>query len=426
MKALRVGITLVVSCAALVGAFTDAHPFGQVAGPISERALLAPEDFRYAGYYDMQTEGNNSVWVKGFTHRYVGRDLRFLVSGSGNWVVEFSIAGKAFGDIVTERSNIWEPAWTEAAYAAAYPSEALGWSHALWWDEAGQRLWTLSAPGYTAVQYPVKIFTRTLNADGSIANLRGVGVRGQGAKRIFGGAQAIPTWFQQKYGVGPFVVGWGGYQSLMAQGTHVSLGPAFYAVADPGSVANGAELPAKALADNSSGTGRGDWYRSRRPSSFDRGIRLTNPTNEFDEGGWQSPAPDGRGRWTWGDSYYNTGTWIDGPTKHGFIAIASLCGGRCWYQNSTLNSERRHFELHIYDPANLGEVATGKRQIWDARPARMAELKFPGLGQATQGNGEFYNIAGATYDAKSKRLFVLGPGGGGEFVTRLYVFEVND
>src|SRR5690606_14213038 len=128
--------------------------------------------------------------------------------------------------------------------------------------------------------------------------------------------------------------GWGGYTSLVAQGGGASIGPTMYAVPDPEAVGNGATVGARTILD----------------AAHHRGVRKTIPTNYFDGGDprrnpstrptqppvpecdWLSPNADVLGWMVWGDSYYNTGTWI-GTT---FAAVASLCKGACWYQSSTL------------------------------------------------------------------------------------------
>jgi hypothetical protein len=177
-------------------------------------------------------------------------------------------------------------------------------------------------------------------------------------------------------------------------------------------------------------------------SRGDRGSRLTIPVNYFDGGDprqnpgsrpldpprrgaeWLSPADDGLGRFVWGDSYYNTGVWIDGPARHGFLAVASLCGGSCWYQSSTLAFDRRVFEVHIFDPQTLGASAQGKRRPSEVAPAGMGELDLPGMGKAWGGNAPVGNIAGATYDAQTKQLYLIGRGVN-TFFARLFVFSVN-
>src|SRR5690606_4241302 len=113
---------------------------------------------------------------------------------------------------------------------------------------------------------------------------------------------------------------------------------------------------------------------------------------------WLSPNAQGLGWMTWGDSYYNTGVWI-GTT---YAAVASLCQGSCWYQSSTLAFDGRQFELHLWQGSSLGSNAL-------TRPSEMTELNLPrGNTQVWGGNSATGNIAGATYDSVTGRLYIIG------------------
>jgi len=305
------------------------------------KTLLQPSDFTYLGYYDVKF----SVYGQGLTYRYVNGDLRFLTltwdNGQGD-LLEFSLAGKNLGDSIDTTTNTWPSLMSMG-----------GKLDGLWWDDAKQRLWTESAISYNPNYENTNIITQTLNSNGTVSNVHGpISLEGIGAKRVFGGAQNVPTWFQQLYGVGPYVVGWGGITSLLAEGSVASLGGTMYAIPDPANYADNTIIPAnqfKILMDHSSGSTSYDWYSSgSHPTSFDRGERSTVPVNYFDGGdtrpngncsgcngtrptnppvpgaGWLSPAPDGIARWTWEDTYTNTGNWIDSTTKTGFVTVADL------------------------------------------------------------------------------------------------------
>src|SRR5690606_33217467 len=107
---------------------------------------------------------------------------------------------------------------------------------AIWWDEENQRLWTSSAPDYTGDEgslNPLGIYTRKLNSNGTVSDVKGPsGMTGITARRIFGGADKIPAWFQNNYNTGPYVIGFGGYASRMGVGP-ISLGLTAYAIPDP-------------------------------------------------------------------------------------------------------------------------------------------------------------------------------------------------
>lgn len=395
-------------------------PAGIAPSPTA-RTLLQASDFSYLGFYDLRINGNNTPYGQGLTHRYVNGELRFLTYSfvSGYVLDEFSIAGLAFGSKITARTKRWSN--------TGLPG---GSFHAHWYEEATGRLWSTSAVDYTATFIPTRIYTRTLNDDGTISNLHGpVSLLGIPAKRVYGGAQAIPAWFQQQYGVGPYAVGWGGYTSLVDQGGKASMGPALYAVPDPAAYADGATIPAgqfKTLADH---------------AGNHRGRRVTIPINYYDNGdprqnpstpptvppsstaGWQSPGPDGLGYWVWGDSYYNTGCWIETPTKHGFVAIGSFGGGKCYYMKSTLNCDIRQFERHIFDPADFGAVASGRKLPSSVSPTHLTELTLAGLGEGDSGNTTWRNVCGATFDARTNTHYLLG-NRFSALSSRLYAFRV--
>ena len=240
-----------------------------------------------------------------------------------------------------------------------------------------------------------------------------------GQRAIFGGVQPIPQWFRNKYRIShPYAVGWGGYTSRMAQGLVPSLGLMALAIPEVTTYKSDSVIPAadfKILADHRSGTTHGkDWYASGKPTTFDRGRRNADVVNYYDGGDkrqnpktpptdppaakaqWQSPAPDGFGRFVWGDSFYNTGCWIDGPNKGGFIVVGNFAKGKAYYATSTLHNSGRHAELQIFDPNNFGKALQGKTESWNVQPSGSKLLTddltplgllFPSGGNNAQGGG---------------------------------------
>jgi hypothetical protein len=412
------------------------------------KPALTRSDIVHQGYFDVSTNGQDTPFSQGLTHRYVNGELRFLLldymGSNPAMLTELALRGAKFGDTVSTVTNRWASPWENG-------TSLTGIFAGLWWDSAASRLWTVDAIDYNATFRQVQIRTRTLNADGTVSDVRGpIGLNGIPDKRVYGGVQPVPTWFQSQYGVGPYAVGFGGYTSLMAQAGAASVGPTLYAIPELTGFANNTEIPQnsfKTLMDCASGTVGTDWYlnsKATAPSSFDRGIRVTPVTNYFDgndprmnpstpptvpptPGNWLSPAPDGYGRWTWGDSYYGAGCWIDGPNKQGFLAIASLAGGKAWYATSTLNFDSRKYEFHIYDSAHLGEAATNKRQPWNVKPvSAWEETAFTGLGHTfLQGNTPVDNVSAVTYDATTQTLYVMTQAGGNTvYQNRLHVYQV--
>jgi hypothetical protein len=358
----------------------------------------------YEGFFGVRTNGNNSTYGQGLTHRYVDGELRFLTLAFGNGIHEFRLP---------------EPGTTQTTITARFdmPDGVRNDFNGIWFEQAKNRLWFTSAQDYTNVNHPAKVTLLQLNPNATMTVLKQFFLNVP-AKRVYGGCNAVPTELVTRLG-GPYVCGWGGYTSLVAQGGGASIGPTMFAIPDPDTVRAGDRVSARTVLD-AAGDNRG--IRRTIPTNyFDGGDRRQNPPSRPTmppdrSGGWLSPNRDGVGWMVWGDSYYNTGVWI-GTT---FGAVASLCKGSCWYQSSTLAFDGRQFELHLWDSAALGRNRL-------ARPTAMFELDLPrGNDQVWEGNIATGNIAGATYDATSGRLFMIGfPFGTDPYTGRLYAFRVT-
>jgi hypothetical protein len=364
-------------------------------------------EIAYEGFFGVRTNGNDSTYGQGLTHRYVDGELRFLTLTLRGILHEFRVAGTPPGGTVTETTGAWDIGATET----------LRDFNGIWYEQAKNRLWITSSQDYTNEDHPARVTTLTLGNDGEVRNVHTVSLDVP-AKRVYGGCNAVPTDLIARIG-GPYVCGWGGYTSLLAQGGGASVGPTMFAIADPDSVRAGERLRARTVLD-ASGNNRG--VRKTIPTNyFDGGDRRQNPpsrptTPPDRSGDWLSPNRDGLGWMVWGDSYYNTGFWIG--TTYG--AVASLCKGSCWYQSSTLAFDGRQFELHLWDGTALGRDRL-------ARPTAMFELDLPrGNDRVWSGNIPTGNIAGATYDATSGRLYMIGfPFGTDDYTGRLYAFRVS-
>ncbi len=355
--------------AANVSALSNIASGATIAAPAQAgKLLLGQPDFRYKGYYKVLRDGNYAnlaelEYGQGFTHRYVNGQLRFLtmsffgnVTGGGYQLIEFA-APASIGGTVTARTNHWSDIWAGTDLGSG------GVWVGLWFEQAKNRLWStwgIDYPDDVAAAYTKSFVVRTLNDDGTISNVGGSwGLAGVQQRRVYGGVVGIPQWFQDLYGVAPYAAGWGGYASRMGLG--VSMGPTFYAMPEPTAYPAG-DIPTsafKTLMDHSSGTLGGDWYAAGHPVSFDRGVRNSNVKDDYDTPNWQSPAPDGLGRWTWGDSNWNTGCWIETPNRFGFVTVPKLCNGRTWYETSTLHCESQSAEIQVFDPREIGQVALG-------------------------------------------------------------------
>lgn len=370
----------------------------------SARAQVTPV---YEGFRTVNTNGQDSSYGQGLTHRYVNGELRFLTLALRGVLHEFRIADKPLGGTVNTTTATWD----------LNATGALNNFSGIWFEQAQNRLWVTSAEDYTTTNFPAKVTLITLGANGSATRIKQFYLNVP-AKRVYGGCNAIPDALRAQLG-GAYACGWGGYTSLVAQGGGASMGPTMYAIPDPASIANGAIVTARVILD---------------AGTDNRGVRLSSPTNYFDGGdprqnpptrptappvstaAWLSPNSQGLGWMVWGDSYYNTGMWI-GTT---FVSVASLCQGSCWYQTSTLAFDGRQFEFHQWVGSGLGSNPL-------KRPDSMMAISVPrGNAEVWGGNTPTGNIAGATYDAPSGRLYLLGfPFGTNPYDGRLYSFTVG-
>lgn len=406
---------------------------------LRSKNVLTAADFRYLGYFDLELGGEFTLG-SGLTHRYVNGELRFLALSHATsppvYRLREFIAPAGLGGRVTATSAGWTDIWQGRL------GDANGRHHGLWWEEARERLWSLSAidyPNDAQMMRTGAIALVELGASGTVASSRGlVGLEDVGTRKIYGGAVAVPAWFQKAYGVGPYAVGFGGYSSRMNQGLSASMGPVLITIPDPGTLADGANVASgdyKVLMDHAAANGGADWYSngSLTPSRFDRGSRTPDYVN-FYEGGtypgtpgsWQR-APDGRGRWVWGDSAYQTGMWIDLPNKHGFVLVPTVHTGNVWYQNSTLNWNGRTAEFQVYDPLQLGEVAQGRRPVWGVKPTDIWRPEWQAAGR-TGGQGNGPAVSGATFDARTNRVYVRWNRASGTWPNtkdRIFVWQVS-
>ncbi len=391
--------------------------------------VLSQSDFTFLGYYDVPHDLYADMnYGQGFTHRYVSGQLRFLtMSYYGGQDIYHSyplvemIPPAGFSSQVT-LSRTW-------ADPMGGGLSVFGRFAGLWWEEAHSRLWVgegIDYPDDTQAMLTVGISTRTLVDDGTVSNVKGEwGFANISQRRLYGGVQPVPAAFQSTYGVGAYCCGWGGYASRGNQGVGggASLGPTMYFMADPSAQPPG-NITGQTAMDCVAGWAS-PWYPAQTaPSSFDRGVRNSSVAETFDL--WTSPSPDGLGRWTWGDSHYNTGCWINGTNKQGFLLVPSFASGNAWYQSSTLNCDGRNFEIHIYDPAQIGAAVLGSVPIWNVKPTNRWVISLAGMGGPRVGNGPFGNVAGATFDATTNKLYLYGTYlDGATPNNRIYVYQVT-
>ena len=253
---------------------------------------------------------------------------------------------------------------------------------------------------------------RTLNADGTVSNVQGPwGLQGIGQRRIYGGVVAIPSWFQSTYGVDAY----GRLGRLLephgARPLAARADVFFYTFPEPTGYPVG-DIPTSAfkiLMEPGNGIYGADWYPNGSPTSFDRGVRNTDVDNDYDTPYWQSPAPDGLGRWTWGDSNWNTGCWIETPTKQGFITVpkAGTAGPGTRPPRCTASAARRRSRSSTPTCWARSPKAPGRRGTPSRPTVEITSTIQPlGFNWGHDGNGPYSGPGGASYDATTQTLYI--------------------
>lgn len=411
---------------------------------ITKEVINLAKDVTYLGYYSVPKNlgSLDQQFGQSLSYWYGQGSFRLLTLGyqsQGNAALPNYILCELVPPASPDGSSVtigqtWSDIWqTVDGDGTSYGHT--GYTHqGLWYNAAQSKLWSTCGidypntspgpdPDYQRNQ-DLFLFTRTLNTNGTISSVHGpVGISGITSRRFMGGAMALPSWFQSAFSTPAYAVGFGGYASLVnGSVTPVSLGLSMSAIPDPAGTANNGYLTGVvSIADCSSATGSSDWYGGGAPSTFDRGVCKVGYQNWYDglpgAQHWTYPAPDythayygnltGLGRWPWGCGYHNTGIYIDGTNKHGFLAVATILGGNAWYHPSTLNRQGDMYELHSFSPYDLGAAVQGTIPVWDVKPRSIRQLVFPGYGYQHSGSDEIDSAAGACFDPATGTLYVL-------------------
>ena len=400
----QVGRTGLLSAPLLLGA---RRAMGQVPGPPSNlrlatpsRALLSANDFAYLGAFLLPSSagGADAEWGRGFTHRYVNGQLRFL---AGAWnpqtIYEMTPPALAASPAIAQTATVLKT-WGAVAQTDLYPIGGI--LHGIYWDPVDQRLYWAGGSVYnTTSNYDPSVGYAVLNdADGTFARSGIWGFNNYSCKMAMGGLTPIPQWFSDVYCPGYRLgAGCGGYFSIVTTGP-VSMGPALTAFnpSSFASTASGRSVPHKPLVNYP--------YNAAAYTSPDRGHRDIDYHTEFDA--WNPRS--GIGYWAWTDTLWQSCVWIDTPAKSGLVYFPVLGNGRVWYQNSTLNAERGSHAWHVYDPADLGLVAQGTSRPYQIQPKNSWSVQYPGVTYPLAGWSDDppQVISGATFDQTTQRLYV--------------------
>lgn len=371
----------------------------------SSKAVLGKNDFQYLGAFRLPSAsgGIETSWGHALTHRYVAGQLSFFSTCSRvrgtptSQVYEAVYPGHALSnypeaEIARHWGDIYHgKRWNDVAGRADD-----GYVYGLYWDSVGGRLYWDYGDSYNAsAGNNCCLGASTLNDSDGSSVAYGAWRMGssRGCKMAQGGMVSIPSWFASQYTSNRrLAVGFGGRASAQSVGPS-SDGPALAAI-DPPTGPFQSDLPAYTVL---CGYPCPDKY-CKRPADYTDDIGGRGPWGDI--GGWQ-----------WLDFIYQTGVWIDLPTKHGFMIMPFLGHGRIWYESSDIHSQRSKHWWFVIDPMDLASVAKRAKDQSDVVPVSWWEIQYPTysypLGPA---NGEPYQTAlGATFDATTSRLYVMFP-----------------
>ena len=110
----------------------------------------------YEGFFGVRTNGNDSTYSQGLTHRYVNGELRFLLVTGGNTaggrIHEFRPA--APGQTQTTVTRSWQ-----------MPSGSLSSFVGIWFEQAKNRLWVTTTTAAPA--RPMRAFCSACRKNGA-------------------------------------------------------------------------------------------------------------------------------------------------------------------------------------------------------------------------------------------------------------------
>jgi|SRR5579871_409210 len=281
-------------------------------------------------------------------------------------------------------------------------------TYGLYWDPNAQRLYWNYGHWYnpTNNDNPCVGYATLDDATGVATGVAAYRLQDAGCKAGCGGTLNVPQWFADQYlgagGHARLAVGHGGYYSALECG-HTSAGPCLLAVPPPDPAANPDKsyLPTQTLL----------WFPWEQDGT-QRGARDAQYTTDPANLDWPAPA-GGVGSFQWTDCV-RAAAWIDTPTKSALLTLAKVGRGYVHYAGSNIWADTTQHVWQLFDPADLGRVATGQLASNAVRPYATGDIPptmCPNLDQRpSQGEG-FSMPDGAAWDAQANRLYVRVGGG---------------
>lgn len=416
---------LIATGTTAIGAFAGCRPAAP--RPADERRLLGPGDLRLVGSFRMpgDVDGGDLGWGIGLAHRRVnGQSLLFSAMVDGRVVELDAPRPGRFGDgmAVAAPVRVWGDITGDTRVLDVDPGRTSS-LFGLWWDEPRQRLWWTFGDGYNATSAtdPSVGWSTLDDSSGAVSPAGTWRFPEPGCKQTMGGVLALPRSFSDRYCPGrTMAAGFGGYHSIATVGP-VSMGPALHAF-DPAET-----VPTNHLGAVPSTTLVAYPFSTNPQGPPDRCRRDGDYRTEFD--GW---APrGGTGSFSWTDTIWQSAVWVDLPDVHGLLYLPTMGNGRLWYEQSTLHAQRGSHQAMVYDPADLGRVATGTASPWGVQPARTWTLRHPGMASPLPGwdGWPTHVVVGAAFDPAERQVMIAlrhgaQPSGEQFPTTAVHVYEV--
>jgi PKD repeat protein len=389
--------------------------------------VVNQSSFTYVGSFALPHSANGADTAYSFgglTYRYVNGNLQFFSTQSNGDVYEFNNPG-----VSTDQSNLPQ-AQVVNNWGNIYSGQKLDYNggsdptYGIFYDPSSNRLyWTYGDLYNAAFPMQQSMGYSTLNDATGVATGAGAwSLTNRPEKYDRGGVLQIPQWFANRYTGGDTLgVGFGGYFSIVSG---ASFGPSLAAIAPPDPAVN----PDDSSLANVPLIG----YPYQAPDMAHRDTNYTSyyyGTYPTTPGQWN--PTNGTGYWTWSDSIFDGGVWINTPGMQGVLFIAKVGQGDVYYQSSDRHAQSGQFEWMVYNPADLAAVASGAKQQWQIQPEY--EWTTPALTPGGDANGYTgdggVNVEGVVFDPTTSRLSVLVSSATGwngyEAWPEMYVFQVG-
>lgn len=345
---------------------------------VSGRSVLSASDFTYLGSFRVPSLVNGlqtSYSSNGIAMRRVNGNKQFFhgqQNGGGN-IYEMSYPGLT-------TSAPWPKAtflrnWNIYQGKATSTQPNNVFKYGLFWDE--HRLWWTFGNSYAGNTVDNCFGWTDLSVNPEVAH-GAWGVHGGNSfwHSCQGGVLRVPQWFANQYlGGKTLALGMGGYYSIVASGT--SEGPSLHALADPLDASAGQQQTCTPLVNYYNQGGQLPGRKAIRNANYFNGV---DPQGGANNGpvSWDINPVSGQGYWTCGDWIWGAGCWVDTPTKSGMVFFPRMISGT--YSYWTLNQDAigsvkwagTECEIWIYDPADLGAVATGQKNAWQIDATKQA------------------------------------------------------